>query len=792
MQKFTFTSLFIGLLSFFVQPAHAQDKKEQIAKVINDYFFLERENIHVHLDKNVFLSNESIWFKGYVFHRKYNIPFYSSVNIFASIIDDQGNIIETKLLYGDIGSFSGSFTLGENFKSGKYYLQFYTNWMNNFTEDESAVYDITIINEATGIPGSLKNREYSDINISLKPESGTLIQGINNVVGVSVLNCNNDPTKATEAEIIDHNGQSIKKIPLNKAGYGKFDITPIATQTYKVLVHINGTTYEQPVMLPQLKGVTLEVNSYTMADKTSLKVRTNEASLSSFANTPLYIVANKDEKSAIFSFSFSDKKQEQSITLSNTDLFEGLNTIRILDSDLNLMAERLIYIYPQIMLNTQLSKTKDLDGQVELTGTVTKPNMNLSIAVLPAESISFNEDSDILGDLLITPYLKNHQKLTARAYLTNITRSSKYELDLYLLNQESKYKWSSILSIPPKQNYTFEMGLEVKGTINQTIKSPKDYKIRVQSLANMIDETVQLDEKKEFSLKNLILTDSTSLNFTLLKKGEKPVPLKVYPQIFNNNRKFNKPYKPKPVMCSTNEMTDLRDSIKLPKYVLNSITLDEIEIKASVVPKLKHQKTSGNSQLRAYKITELDSRNFFYVLDLIRYHGFDVSTTGSDVSITGRTINTINGQRTMPMVYIDNIRVLDFAYLLNIQTSDIDEFYINQHAVVPSVDNKMGIIRIYMKKEFLKTNTNTSNVAFTIKDGFEKVVPFENTEYFSTSGDKGFENFGLIDWHPTVVTDEKGNFKINVPKMYSGSIKVIIEGFSPDGKLISEVKTITL
>lgn len=790
MKKLALKLLILGLLlNLSLIPAHAQDKKEQIAKVINDYFFLERENIHVHLDKNVFLSNESIWFKGYIYHRKHNIPFYSCINIFASLIDEKGNIVETKLLYGDLGCFTGSFTLNENFKSGKYYLQFYTNWMNNFTEDESAVYEVTVINEVMGIPESL-TAEYTDVNITLHPEGGTLLQGTHNIVGVSVLNCNNEPTKATDAEIIDSNGISLKKIPLNKAGYGKFDLNPSTGENYRIVVSIDGTKHEQSLIAPQARGFTIEANSFTLADKTSIKIRSNKSTIDSYAGKPLYIAVHKDEKSVIFNLNFDNGSTEQSITLLNRELFEGLNTIRILDPNLQQIAERLIYIYPSTGINSQLSKGKNNDGQIELSGTVTKPNMNLSITVLPAESLSLDEENDILGGLLLYPYLKNNQKLSARNYLNNFTRGGKYELDLFLMNQESKYNWNDIMNKPPKQSYTFEMGLEVKGTINQTIKSPKDYKVRIQSFESMIDETVPLNDKKEFSLQNLILRDSTSLKFTLLKNGEKPVTLKVYPQIFNNLRKFNRPFKPTITQCS-GIATNSDTKTELPKFITNSITLDEIQIEGKKT-KLKHEKAYGNSQLRAYKISESDGKSFFYILDFIRYHGFNVTNSKGEVSITGRNITSINGQATEPMIYIDDMRVLDYSQLIGIYTEDVDEFYVNQHAIVPSVDNKMGIIRIYMKKSFGPKKIINSEVSFLIKNGFETPAQFKNAEYFSTHNNEGFENFGIIDWQSNITTDDKGNFNVNIPNIYSGDVKIIIEGISPDGKLISEIKTITL
>src|SRR5690606_40429978 len=75
-------------------------------------------------------------------------------------------------------------------KSGKYYIQFYTNWMNNFIEDKSSVYDITVINEETGIPASLTKNAETEVTITLKPE-GSFISDCTNTIADRKSTCLN-------------------------------------------------------------------------------------------------------------------------------------------------------------------------------------------------------------------------------------------------------------------------------------------------------------------------------------------------------------------------------------------------------------------------------------------------------------------------------------------------------------------------------------------------------------------------------------------------------------------------
>ncbi|WP_417357940.1 hypothetical protein [Flavobacterium sp.] len=768
-----------------------QSQKEEIAKKFEDYFLLERENIHAHFDKNVFLTGESVWFKGYVFHRKYNIPFFSCVNIFANLIDENGTVLETKLLYGNLGDFTGNFKLDNSLKSGKYYIQFYTNWMNNFIEDESSVYDITVINEETGIPASLTKNAETEVTITLKPE-GSFISDCTNTIAVHVTGCDNTPLNINKATVLNSKGEEIKEITLNKLGYGRFDISANNSADYTVQIELNGNKYSQHLPPVQAKGIIMDVNSYIMAGKTIIKLKTNSFTYDDIKGKTYYITINKDNKTSLLDFSFTDNQLEKTILLENKDLFAGVNTLRILNSNLKEIGQRLFYIYPENIVNADIKKTFDDNGTVEFKGKVNSSNMSLSVSVLPENTISITEKEDIYGDLLISPYIDGQVKTTAKQYLNDLSRTSKHELDLFLMCQTSKYNWNNIKNNPPKQNYTFDIGLSLKGIINKR-KSLKGYYVKISSIKGLLDERTYVTDNNEFYLNNLIVPDSCNVSFSLVKPGQKPEPLSLSPQVSNNIRPFNKPYKPVKVSC-TSYTIDRDSKIALPKYASKSVMLENITIDGNAKKKLKYARGSGNGLLRGYKISEDDAISFFYLLDFIRYHGFDVTKTPmGDINITGRTVNTLQGQPTTPMVYMNTWQLMSFDVLDGIQTSEVDELYINQHIAVPGVDNKMGMIKIYLKPGAgFKSKSKRPEAAFLIKKGFEENKQFKNSEYLSTYDDIGFQNFGLIDWHPSIITDDKGEFNFSIPKLYSGKVKILIEGIAPDGKMISEIKTVNL
>jgi hypothetical protein len=774
----------LAFLLCFSFTAFAQETpKDRITKALSDYFFLERENIHVQFNKNIYMTDEQVWFKGYVFHRKKNIPFFSTTNVFVSLLDDTGKVLETKLLYGNIGSFSGNFKLGNSFKSGKYYLQFYTNWMNNFLENESSVYEITIINRALGAGNALAKSDPSKLNIQLTPEGGILADGVANTIGISIADCNGGTVNTTTVDITDSAGKVIQKVQLNKKGFGRYEL-PAGATGYKAVVTIDDKKHEMPFPQPQLKGLALEANSYATPGKTLITLRPNKGMITSLSGKPVYILLHQDEKAILYEVPLTEDNPSQKMAIKNEDLFDGMNTIRILDSDLNQLAERLVYKYPAETLKAEISAAGQSKDSMKFTGTTGYSNMNISLSILPENTISINETNDIYGSFLILPYVSTDRKIAGQYYFGSLSKVKMYELDLFLLSQKSKYEWRNILLNPPKNTYPFEMGLTVKGTVPKNAGDTKFSQVRLYSLTSAIDERTDVNEKREFEIKNLVIADSAYVNFTLLRKGQKPKELTLAPQVLNGIRKFNKPYQPQPKYY----IPVTEDSSSTPNIFKEMIQLEEVKVEGT---RLKYANSFGNGNLRAHKISDSQAYMYQNLLNYIKtYGGFNVSNSNGQVRITARTTTTMNGATAGPILFIDNMQQMDYAILDLIQLSEVDEIYMSPHAIVPSVRNYIGIIRVYLKKG-AKISSKNSTPEIIVKNAFEKVLPFENIIYNSTN-DKGFENFGVIGWEPQIMTDDKGSYDFRIPKTGQKTLKILIEGFSADGKLLSETKTITV
>jgi len=359
-------------------------------------------------------------------------------------------------------------------------------------------------------------------------------------------------------------------------------------------------------------------------------------------------------------------------------------------------------------------------------------------------------------------------------------------MDLLMLNQKAeKTDWKNIASNPPKNTYDFDFGLTIKGGINQELSDQKKYEIKLFSLKSFINESAAFNEKNEFSFKNLILADSSWVNFTLYRDS-KSEEIKPYTQILNRKRAFNKMHQPRVLTCQREFEPLMLD--EMPQFSKDIIALDNVLIKSKGKPKLTYQTKFGNANLRGHKIDTNTSA--IDLMSFIRTNGFNVSNDMGEVSITGRLKTTLNAAPTSPEVYLDDRLLMNLDELADMQMMEIDEIYINAHAIVASIKNNVGMIKIYRKKPGGKDYNNNAK-SLLIENGFAKILPFENALYNSTS-DKGFENYGVIHWIPTIMTDANGAFSFQIPKTELQSVMLRIEGFTADGKLISEIQVISL
>lgn len=765
------------------------EKESKIAAVLENYFDLEREAIHLHLDKSTFLNTETVWYQGYIINRKTNKPYFTT-NVFVLLFDATGKQLSEKLIYASNGVFSGKIELDTKLDSGDYYIQVYTNWMNNFSENESTITKISIINPEQGLK-SYKKVNAGSLEIFLNPEGKNLIAQVSNTIGVQVKDCRGNSPENLEANVMNSSGEILNTIKLNRFGYGKFDIVP-TNETIKVSVNYGTKTLEKQLKTADLIGISLEANTFSIENKTAVKIKTNSASLNAFQSKKLNLVIHQDQKLSVYPFEFKPDELEKTFLINNSDLHEGINILRIVDNDLKQWSERAIYISEALSDKTfNILKNQRKEDKIGLIGYSGYPKSNMSLSILPEDTKSIDEDNSIIAGISLNPYLSSPLR-HANYYLINPSRLKNYELDLVLLNEEKpKYNWDFMKINPPVSNYSFDIGIHLKGTIDASIKEKTKHKVNLITHKDMIIQSADVSEKGEYQFENLLLTDSTLVNLSLQKlPSTEELKTKLIPQVLNRKRPFNKPFSIAQSCADDSDFETIVD-FDIPKMEGKVINLDAVVIKKKqAAPKLTYEKNLSNSMLKGFKIDQTANRGS--LLNFIELHGFKVQRDEGNLKITVRQKTSLNLPDQTPLVYV-NDRMLFGSYdeIEFMKMIDIDEIYIDSHAIVASMNNNCGIIKIYTKRAKTGYFDKPKPNAFFIKDAFSDTVSFKNADYENTQS-QGFDNFGLLGWSSRIVSTENGNFTFDVIDYNKAKCRIIVEGMTPEGKLFQEEKIVEL
>jgi len=806
--KVLFISLFLilGIISGSSQPKLTENQ-EKIANSLTEYYKMNRENIYIHSNKSTYLSTEKIWFTGYTIEKKSKAPSIETTNVFVSLLDEQGQKINTQLYFEENGVFQGYIKLNKTQKTGKYYLHAFTNYMNNYTEDESSYFEITIINSEEN-KYTEDNRKAQEVELFFYPESGVFLEDISNVVGVAALDCNHLGAELKNIDILDSQNNLITSLSTNQHGYGKFEITPKAGELYKAVYSYSDKKREKKLPSTSQKGITFSVINYINPSAITVQLKTNKSTIKDLSNSKFSLVFQQNDVVSFVDFSFKDNQTEQNLTIPSDKISDGINSVLIIDDNLKKIGERIIYKPFEIFNVIDFAPAEKRSDSIIIHATSRIPNGTFSIAVLPEESIADNFRKGSASTLFFDHYLNNSLYQDISYYINEPTRKKLYELDNLLLTQNSKYKWELLMSSPPTKRYSFDRGITIKGTINTELKNAEEYKINMNSIGLGLDEFTSLNQKNEFLFENVIAIDSTRIYFLIIdKKGERSK-AKVYSQILNNNNSFTKTIN----IPFNNCITSSSKTIDQPTFILpkikSAILLDSVYITARK-KKLIYQDRNGNNSARAYKISEKEASSYRDVLQFIGNNGFTVSTIGGEVAINGYSFNKgssssypINKMRRVqyyaglqirgPAIYIDGIYIHDYNLLRDYSLVSIDEIYINRDNSDPTINMSKGIIRIYSKKSYGNNSfTTNKSQALVVKNGFQKYCQFENPKYDSVQ-DTGFMNFGTIDWKPTVTSDQNGNFQFSIPNLNQKKVKIIVEGMTSEGKMISCTKTIAI
>lgn len=798
------TSLLI-LIIFILNTTKALSQKPNLKETTENayakYFNAERETIYLHFNKHTFLTNEPIWFKGYVYDKKNGIPYITTSNVYVTLYDKNGKEIETKLFYCENGMFTGSFDVGPSLATGYYFFKAYTNWMKNFKEDESFTSSpIQILNQHSN--QETTNNKILDYDLQFLPEGGHCIADVTNSIGFKIINCSGESVEI-EGIITDSNDKTIMPFKSNTFGMGKFDLLMKKGETYNAIYNINGKNYKTPLPQSEALGYSFSVNNHINTNMVYITLKTNKATQALEANKTYYLAIHQNNKSSITELNTSVLKTEYTIPISSKTLPYGVNTITLFDDELNPLLERMIFNPKnKDFMRATVEKTSSSSDSIGIKINL-KDNKkiatstSLSVSVLPLETKAINTNKSIISNLLIDPYI-NGSFENSEYYFNNFDRIKALHLDLVLLTQGwSKYSWEDIKNGEQELIIPFDKGVSITGTLNEPIDEDSNYQVHMFSLVNNINETKYIDNNKQFNFENYFIADSSKVHFNVLKNGKKITDPKLYARVISSGK------------TSLNQLFSIPNTCvfeTLPIDTVNSYNdmefegelLDTINLHTKIVDKkapLKNKKAYiGDAYSIGVKIDSIQERMYSFVSDIIDANGFmSYQALGRVIIINKRPISIKAG--SSPLLIIDGANMgTNYDIIYNMPLNQVDEIYFNKSGLGYGVRGGAGVISIFLKKSYgvgakgdFKRYANTLITTGGFSPQKEFYIPL-----FYLNSPSNFMSYGAIDWKPKLTTNEKGSVEFNIKNTSIKKLLLIIEGFSINGNLISETKELLL
>ncbi len=776
----------IFLSSFVTIRAQESFDEKSIIENNANYFKLERENIHVQFDKTVYPTTEIIWFKGYVIDKVSSLPNIKSSNIIMELYNSKKEKIDSKLLYSENSTFFGHYKTEKITESGKYYFRFFTNHMNNFSEDESSTYEITIINPSNYVSNLLPKFDINKVNIDYFPESGILLEDTDNSIIVDIKDCNGLGGVIENIQVQNNQNKTITSFSTNKEGIGKFNLLNTKDSNYKIKIQKNNSVIsEKTIRKPTKEGYIISINDNYNSGTLFIEIKSNSSTLTK--KEKIWFGIQHLGNIELIKINFDEGNSSKRLAFLKKDLNYGINNFVITNEKKEILSERLYYNHNSNSNNNiEIINKRITKDSIKYTF---KSNFKLgevSYSILPSKSISKPEKNSIYSSLKINNCL-NKELNNISYYLNDYNRLRHFELDNAL--QTVKYKYNFINNMNfPVEKFEAENGLTLNGKINTQIDN-KDHKIQLLSILTGKSILSDINEKNEFSFKNLIVDDSTSVHLTMYNKNGKTKEFSAVYNLVKPKSTFFKPINIKSY-CPENilKKEDL-NAINLPILNKNIHLLDSIHINKTEVRKQKLVNNRKSPYLNGfsdgYKINSDIIKSYNDVITFLRSKGYDINTSGTDVSIRSRT-NLSFRNDNQPTIMMNNSPIIDLSILYGMSLEEVDEIYINKRGYGTGSNGASGVIHIFTKKSFMgKGSQKSVSKNFICDSGFTPSLSFKNTIPVNFTN-KSFIDFGTFFWNPKTNTNENGAFEVTLPRVTDENITLIIEGIDSSGLLLSK------
>lgn len=762
---------------------------------------IPNEKLYIHYDKEYYVAGETIYFKAYLYSD--GKPSGLSNNLFLQLTDEKGKVVSTKK-FPVLGAVSkGSISLPDTLPQGNYYIRSLTPVM--FNEEEDFIYrkNIFVFRPGSSTPSS---NSAQTVSVKFFPESGDLVDGILTTVGFKSVDQSGIPVDISGVIRTD-DGTTIASFKSFHDGIGKVPFKPQAGKKYiaEVETPAGKRTYELPAVKPS--GINLKITDEKGGKKFQLS--RGEKDKSKYVNIKLVAQINNH---VVNDYDITFEPEYPSVIghLLTDSLPSGILHLTVFSSEGLPLAERLCfvnnheYVSNGSIVTSKFSEAKRSANEIEIS--FDEPiQRSCSVSVTDASGGSFNDNENIWSRFLLTSDLKGYVYNPAW-YFENSNDSTKLALDnLMLTHGWSRFNWTKILAgqFPENKNLDEPMLLltgKVMDDKNKESMSGGVLNIYLEAEdSSSLTYDVPVDAAGNFRLDSLMFFGKGKVFYTYSDSKGKLKPALVV----LDEHSLNKMAENIPSVVTANMISHRAEKINSKgeidsRFNYVKARLDEVKELEKVTVQAKSNKrpqdvvnekyTSG--VFRAPGKINLDNINepandlSMNAVDYIKNRIPQVEVQGGSF-VNRKNFSLSTGQKWLIGVFINGVPA-DIFQLRLLRTKDIAlvKFY---EAGFVGVGSSFpgGAIAVYTKEQD-KNEQKPEKLSFVEYNGYSISKEFYSPDYKNPDVKPATDNRTTLYWNADLYTDtESKTVKLNFfNNDFSKKLKVVVEGFDANGKLI--------
>jgi TonB-dependent SusC/RagA subfamily outer membrane receptor len=744
-----------------------------------------QQKAYLHLDKAVYDGGDVMRVKAYLLNGLNHLPDTLSTNLYVELISPFKTRVEIKRIQLFRGFGIGDFVLSDTLPEGLYQIRAFTNWMQNFSVDFYFEKNFQVINpvyqtiisprEAKENQKELDSRDKldSDIDLQFMPEGGSLVAGLESMVGFKAVNRLGMGVE-TEGSVVDDNGHVVASLKSFYKGIGTFSFTPQKGRKYFAIAVFEGREQRFPLPRSIENGLVMHVTD--TPDQFTVSLNSNRMSTADRTANEVIIVCQLGGK--IYAHkTVSLESGSQDIGISKKYFPGGIIHITAFSGRGQPLAERLVFNNRHDFMKIRYTATDTLTQagkKIKIDLTATDPgNMplaaNLSLSVVREKTLQVPVNNDnIISNLLLTSDIQGYIE-DPYAYFADNSPRMQQALDNLMVTQGwRRFSWEKILEGEyPEINYHEEKGISIYGQITHNFFGIplKDCKVQLSILNAYNDVFTQYSsEKGYFLFEDMVYYDTIDVKIEAWRTSGRRNLLILLPE------------------DKINEVKGLVGDHSL-------ITQSERDNKAFRIERNTEAKiayTKEQERLKEERENELQSihgepdyvlrsddfpKGNRDILEVLQGRVPGVMIHGSQVIIRGPS--SILGSN-QPLFLLDGMPTMDVSAIRAIPVEQIDRVEVlkGPSAAIYGMRGANGVIAVYTKRgQYMQRGV----IEFSML-GYATPRSFYQPKYLPEN--EPVNNYTLL-WNPVVLTNASGKASMLLDKPeITGEYRIVIEGVS--------------